>query len=331
MTATDTVVAILLATIGAGTPLVFAALGELVAEKSGVLNLGVEGMMLVGAISGFIAAAATGSIVVAIICGVLAGAAMALIFAVLTLTFLANQVATGLALTIFGIGVSAFLGLEYTSVALDDLPGIYIPVLSDLPVVGPLLFSLDPLVYLSFVMFVAVSWFLYRSRAGLVLRGVGESPQSAHARGTVWGRNGRTGWCIPFHRLYPNVGRGDDSRAWLDSTRVGRVLDLAADSSADRRLSFRWGHHRPISHSGSRRRHRVAVSVDVAVSGNHRRLGRNITGCQHDPAQRTGVIGCGISPGYQLTTGGNDYVGIQSQSITIQPLPYVHGVDLGHG
>lgn len=183
MTTTDTVVAILLATIGAGTPLVFAALGELIAEKSGVLNLGVEGMMLIGAISGFIAAAVTGSILLAIICGVLAGAAMALIFAVLTLTFLANQVATGLALTIFGIGVSAFLGLEYTSVALDDLAGIYIPVLSDLPVVGPLLFSLDPLVYLSFVMFAAVTWFLYRSRAGLVLRGVGESPQSAHALG----------------------------------------------------------------------------------------------------------------------------------------------------
>lgn len=183
MTATDTVVAVLLATIGAGTPLVFAALGELIVEKSGVLNLGVEGMMLVGAISGFIAAAVTGSILLAIICGVLAGAAVALIFAVLTLTFMANQVATGLALTIFGVGVSAFLGLEYTSVALDDLPGIDIPVLSDLPVVGPLLFSLDPLVYLSFVMFAAVTWFLYRSRAGLVLRGVGESPQSAHALG----------------------------------------------------------------------------------------------------------------------------------------------------
>lgn len=183
MTGLDTTTAILIATIGAGTPLVFAALGELVVEKSGVLNLGVEGMMVMGAICGFMAAATTGNVVFAVIAGVLAGAVMALIFAFLTLTLMANQVASGLALTIFGIGVSAFLGLPYTSVALQSVPGIHIPFISDLPVIGPLLFSLDPLVYLSVIMFAAVNWFLYYSRAGLVLRGVGESPQSAHALG----------------------------------------------------------------------------------------------------------------------------------------------------
>lgn len=179
----DLLIAILVATVGAGTPLVFAALGELITEKSGVLNLGVEGMMLVGAVAGFIAAAETGSVVVAVIAAILAGAAMALIFAVLTLTFLANQVATGLALTIFGVGFSAYLGLGYTSVALKGVPEVHIPLLSDTPIIGPLLFSFDPLVYLSIAMMVAVTWFLYRSRPGLILRGIGESPESAHAIG----------------------------------------------------------------------------------------------------------------------------------------------------
>ena len=183
MTGMDTTVAILIAVLGAGTPLVYAALGELIAEKSGVLNLGVEGMMLVGAIAGFIAAAESGSVALAVLAGILAGAMMALIFAVLTLSLMANQVATGLALTIFGIGVSAYVGLDYTSLALDGLPPVYIPLLSDIPVIGPLVFSLDPLIYLSFAAFGVVSWFLYRSRPGLILRGVGESPDSAHAIG----------------------------------------------------------------------------------------------------------------------------------------------------
>jgi simple sugar transport system permease protein len=179
----DTLIQILVAALAAGTPLVFAALGELVTEKSGVLNLGVEGMMLVGAVCGFMTAAKTGSIILAVFCGMLAGAALALIFAVLTLTLMANQVASGLALTIFGIGLSAFLGLKYTSVALDGVPEIHLPLLSDLPVVGPLLFSHDPLVYLSFLLFAGVSWFLYRTRPGLILRSIGESPRSGHALG----------------------------------------------------------------------------------------------------------------------------------------------------
>ena len=179
----DTLIAILVATVGAGTPLVFAALGELITEKSGVLNLGVEGMMLVGAVAGFIAAAESGSVLVAVIVAILAGAAMALIFAVLTLTFLANQVATGLALTIFGVGFSAYLGLGYTSVALKGVADVHVPLLSDAPIIGPLLFSFDPLVYLSIAMMFAVIWFLYRSRPGLILRGIGEAPESAHAIG----------------------------------------------------------------------------------------------------------------------------------------------------
>ncbi|MCK5362617.1 MAG: ABC transporter permease, partial [Gammaproteobacteria bacterium] len=123
----DTVIAILLATLGAGTPLVFAALGELVAEKSGVLNLGVEGMMVVGAVCGFVVAAESGSLWLGVLVAGLAGAAMAGLFAVLTLSFQANQVAAGLALTIFGLGVSAYIVLDYTSVALTGIQPLHIP------------------------------------------------------------------------------------------------------------------------------------------------------------------------------------------------------------
>jgi len=179
----DTIISIFIAAIAAGTPLVYAALGELITEKSGVLNLGVEGMMLVGAVAAFIIKANTGSLFLAVLGGMAAGAFMALIFAVITLTLMANQVATGLALTIFGIGLSAFIGLNYTSVALEALPKIQIPLLSDIPVIGRLLFSFDILIYLSFVLFGLLSWFLYKSRPGLILRAVGESPHSGHALG----------------------------------------------------------------------------------------------------------------------------------------------------
>ncbi len=176
-------VSILVATIAAGTPLVFAALGELVTEKSGVLNLGVEGMMLVGAIAAFAATAATGNPWIGVLAGMCAGAAMALIFAVLTLTLMANQVAAGLALSLFGVGLSAFVGKAYESVSLASSAPLRIPLLADIPLIGPVLFSQQPLVYGSWALFAGVAWFLYRSRPGLVLRSVGEAPKSAHAIG----------------------------------------------------------------------------------------------------------------------------------------------------
>lgn len=179
----DTIMNILVATVAAGTPLVYAALGELIVEKSGVLNLGVEGMMLVGAISGFITMAKTGSILLAVSCGMLAGALMSLVFAILTLTLMANQVASGLALTIFGTGLSAFMGIEYTSVALSVVPEIHIPVLSNIPIIGRLVFSYDILIYMSLVLLAGVLWFLYKTKAGLILKAIGESPKSGHALG----------------------------------------------------------------------------------------------------------------------------------------------------
>jgi len=170
-------------TLAAGTPLVYAALGELVTEKSGVLNLGVEGMMLVGAVTSFIVAATTQSPWLGVAAGMAAGAALSLIFGVLTLSLMANQVASGLALSLFGVGLSAFVGLNYVSVVITPITPLTIPVLTELPVVGKLLFGHNPLVYLSLLLFVAIQWFLYRTRAGLVVRAVGESPQSAHAIG----------------------------------------------------------------------------------------------------------------------------------------------------
>ncbi len=179
----EAIIGIILATLGAGTPLVFAALGELVSEKCGVLNLGVEGMMLVGAVAGFAVAADSGSLWLGVGSAMIAGAVMAFLFGVLTLTFQANQVAAGLALTIFGVGLSSYLGLNYTSVALTGLQAVHIPLLSSIPFLGPTIFSLDPLIYLSFVMFAAITYFLYRSKAGLLLRAIGESPSSAHSIG----------------------------------------------------------------------------------------------------------------------------------------------------
>jgi len=179
----DETTAILVSMILAATPLLFAALGELVTEKSGVLNLGVEGMMLAGAVTGFAVAASGYSPLLAILAAALAGAAMSAIFALLTLLLLANQVATGLALTMFGIGLSALLGKPFVGIPLEKLPALPLPGLSQIPVLGPLLFQHDAMVYLAFALTLAVHLVLTRTRAGLVIRAVGENHDAAHALG----------------------------------------------------------------------------------------------------------------------------------------------------
>ena len=178
-----TLVAILGTVMTAATPLLFAALGEVVTEKSGVLNLGVEGMMLAGAVVGFVVAASTGSSTLGVIAAAGAGVAISLVFGALTLGLFANQVATGLALTLFGVGLSALVGRSFVGFALAPLPRLDIPGLSDLPVVGPLLFAHDALTYLALAMVAVVHYFLFHTRAGLVLRAVGESHDAAHAVG----------------------------------------------------------------------------------------------------------------------------------------------------
>ena len=170
-------------TLSAGTVLALAALGLLINEKSGIVNLGAEGMMLCAAIAGFAATVHTGNTWMGFGAGMLAGALLAAIFGGLVIWFNTNQYATGLALSLFGAGFSAFVGLGYVQAKLPELPKYSIPGLADLPVVGPALFTLHPLVYGAIVLAALMVWFLYRTRAGLVLRSVGESPSSAYALG----------------------------------------------------------------------------------------------------------------------------------------------------
>ncbi|MFN6558598.1 MAG: ABC transporter permease [Nostoc sp. ChiSLP01] len=169
--------------IRAATPLIFAALGELITEKSGVLNLSVEGMMLVGAASGFIAASVTGNIYFGLLIALISGIAIALIHALLTVTIAANQVATGLALSIFSSGLSAFIGTGYVGKTITGLQPVDIPILKSIPFLGKVLFNQDILVYASVVLAIVVWWFLRSTRPGLVLRSIGESPDAADALG----------------------------------------------------------------------------------------------------------------------------------------------------
>lgn len=174
---------ILVATIIAGTPLIITAFGQLIAEKAGVLNLGAEGMMAMGAIAGFAITHHTGSPWLGVLAGMAAGALMSFLFAIVVLTLMGNQVATGLALSILGVGLSAFIGKPYESEILPTVEAIRIPLLADLPIIGDALFNQQSLVYFSWALFGVIVWFLYRSRPGLVLRAVGESPSSAHSIG----------------------------------------------------------------------------------------------------------------------------------------------------
>ena len=176
-------VPLLVSVVVAATPLLLAAIGELVTEVAGVLNLGVEGTMLVGAVAAFACASLTDSAVLGVFAGAVAGMAMSALFALLTLGLTSNQVATGLALTIFGIGLSALAGSGFVGHPVSRLPSLDIPGVSELPVLGKLLFGHDALVYLSLAATAAVGWVLARSRAGLVLRAVGQSAESAHALG----------------------------------------------------------------------------------------------------------------------------------------------------
>ncbi len=173
----------ILTIITAATPILYAALGEMVTEKSGVLNLGVEGMMIMGAVMGFLAAHVTGNSLIALGVSICAGMLMAAIFSLLILKFHASQVPTGLALTIFGIGLSSLIGQKLVGVTFSGIPKITIPLLSDLPFVGEILFHQDILVYCSFLIALAIYFFLNHSRAGLILRAVGDSHDAAHAMG----------------------------------------------------------------------------------------------------------------------------------------------------
>jgi ABC-type uncharacterized transport system permease subunit len=179
----DLLTNIFFAMVRTGTPLLLVALGELVCEKSGVLNLGQEGMMLFGAVIGFIVAYSTGNLWLGVLLAMLAGMLLSSLFALVALGFNANQVASGLALTIFGVGLSTFAGAAWVGKPLHGFEPIAIPYLSELPLIGRMLFAQDVLVYLSFASFALVAWVLLKSRLGLILQAVGENPDAASAMG----------------------------------------------------------------------------------------------------------------------------------------------------
>ena len=215
---------ILIATLMASAvPILMAALGEAVVERSGVLNLGVEGMMVVGALGGFVIAVATGSPVLGFIGGAVAGAVLSLIFALLTQVFLANQVATGLALTLFGLGVSSLGGQGYNGVKPPSTGQLLPDFLADLPVVGPILFGHDWMVYFSIAMTAVLWWVLKTTRMGLIIRAVGESHEAAHALGYKVNRIRLM--CIAFGGAMAGMGGAYVSLArvppWVDGITAG--------------------------------------------------------------------------------------------------------------
>jgi ABC-type uncharacterized transport system permease subunit len=179
----DAFALLIAATLNAGTVLAFAALGLLINERAGIVNLGAEGMMLVAAVAGYATAVHSGNDWLALGAGAVAGALLAALFGLLVIWLNTNQYASGLALSLFGAGFSAFVGLPYTQEKLGERASYHVPGLADIPFVGPALFRQHPMVYVAIALTVALAWFLYRSRAGLVLRAVGESPESAHALG----------------------------------------------------------------------------------------------------------------------------------------------------
>ena len=171
------------ATLSAGTVLAIASLGLLINEKAGIVNLGAEGMMLCAAIAGFATVVHTGSDLLGFAAGMGAGSLLALVFGILVIWLNTNQYATGLAVSLFGAGFSAFAGISYVQERMPERPSFAIPYLTDIPLLGPAFFRHHPLVYLTALFALSLIWFLYRTRSGLVLRSVGENPESAHALG----------------------------------------------------------------------------------------------------------------------------------------------------
>lgn len=179
----DTYALLVAASLNAGTVLAFAALGLLINEKAGVVNLGAEGMMLCAAMAGFACVVHTGSDRLGFVVGMLVGAGLAGIFGVLTIWLGSNQYATGLAMTLFGTGISAFVGTSYVQSTLPERTHFQVPFLSDIPWLGNALFKQHPLVYAAVLLSLAMIYFLNKTRQGLILRGIGENPDSAHALG----------------------------------------------------------------------------------------------------------------------------------------------------
>lgn len=220
----DVLIFIVGGTLAAATALIFAAMGELVAEKSGVLNLGIEGMMATGAAMGFVLMSLTGSYALGFLGGAVLGMALSLVHAVLTLVFRANQTASGLAIGILGLGLSSAIGKRFEGKTVAGLPETGIPVLSEIPVLGPMFFQQDIMVYASIALIFATFFVLNRTKLGLTIRAIGENPEAAHALGLKvrWVRAG----CVAFGGAMAGVGGAYMSIAytplWAEGMIAGR-------------------------------------------------------------------------------------------------------------
>ncbi|MGY4481074.1 ABC-type uncharacterized transport system permease subunit [Bradyrhizobium sp. LM3.2] len=280
----ELVEAIILAVLAASTPLLIAATGELVTERSGVLNLGVEGMMIVGAACGFAGAWLTGSIFIGALFGIVAGTMMSLVFALMALGLAVNQVATGLALTILGVGLSGLIGAGFVGERITPAVHLYVPGLTDIPLIGRVLFGEDAFIYFSLALVVGVWWFLYRTRPGLILRACGDNHVSAHALGypvlrirtfaVMFGGAcaGLAGAYLPLAYtpfFIPGMTAG---RGWIALV-AGGVLVLAARPTRGRRLPVRGGDDPATARAGLGRRHSLAVHVGAALPCDRHRAG----------------------------------------------------------
>jgi ABC-type uncharacterized transport system permease subunit len=266
-------------------PLILAATGELVVERSGVLNLGVEGMMLMGAVAAFGAASLSGNPYIGIVGGGLAGMAVAGVFALFVLGLATNQVATGLALTIFGTGLSGLIGAPLVGQAIDGLPSMTLPLLSDIPLIG-VFFQLDIMAYLSILIVALTSIFLMRSRAGLILRSVGINHDSAHALGYnvlqvrffayfVWWVYGRARRRLSAAGIDTALGRRHDSRQGMDSAGIGCICIMATLAGSDWRRFIWRGDDYAACWTSARLDNTSTVFVDDALSGDDCCFGDN--------------------------------------------------------
>ena len=288
-------------TLSAGTVLALASLGLLINEKVGIVNLGAEGMMLCAALAGFATVVATGSTGLGFAAGMAAGAVLAGIFGVLVIWLNTNQYATGLALSLFGAGFSAFAGLNFVQAKMPTLPKYSIPGLSDIPLIGPALFNHHPLVYLAVVLALGLMWWLDRSRTGLVLRAVGESPDSAHALGypvrrirllAVMAGGALCGLAGAYiSTVYTPVGRRHGCRPGLDCPGPDYLCHLATCAGAAGRVFVWWGDHAAVSLASLRGAGGQPAVVDAALCGDHRCFGVDFAQPHLDSCEHARLVG----------------------------------------
>ena len=240
------------AAVRAGTPILLVALGELLAERAGILNLGVEGMMLVGALTGFIVSQQSGEPWIGVLAAAMAGVMLSCVHAFLSISLHANQVGSGLALTIFGTGLSGLLGKSFVGVPAKGFAPIAVPWLADVPLLGRMFFQHDPLVYVAYLLVPGLWVLLYRTRPGLKVRAVGEHPRSADALGIsvvvvryscvlAGGISGRPRWRLSIACVYADMGRQYDGGPGLDCTGHGDLRRLESGAHRLGSLSLRRG------------------------------------------------------------------------------------------